>query len=233
MIHFLGLKLSQLKTAGDLEYNTADVTAGQVISDITKLVFKPAENANGNSYATFTFQVSDGFLYSPTYTMTINVTAVNDNPTLTDITSPAAILEGAGQQTVNLSGIGTGAANETQTLVVTATSSNTGLIPNPSVTYTSANATGSLSYTPVAKMFGSATITVTVNDGSGANNLTTKTFTVNVTNINDEPSFTKGSNQTVAEDAGAQSVSNWATSISKGVNESAQTLSFILTNDNK
>ena len=49
-----------------------------------------------------------------------------------------------------LGGIGSGAANESQTLTVTASSSNTALIPDPTVVYTSANATGSLKYTPVA-----------------------------------------------------------------------------------
>src|SRR6185295_16833825 len=42
----------------------------------------------------------------------------------------------------------------------------------------------------------------------------------------------KGANQTVAEDAGPQSVANWATAISSGVGESGQTLDFIVSNDN-
>ena len=49
--------------------------------------------------------------------------------------------------------------------MVTASSSNPALIPNPTVTYTSPNATGSLAYTPVANTSGSAVITVTVSDG--------------------------------------------------------------------
>src|SRR6266576_2511227 len=64
--------------------------------------------------------------------------------------------EDAGLQTVNLSGIGSGSANETQTLTVTATSGNTSLIPNPTVTYTSPNATCTLSFTPVPNMVGIA-----------------------------------------------------------------------------
>ena len=47
---------------------------------------------------------------------------------------------------------------------MTATSSNTALIPNPTVTYTSPDATGSLSYQPVANQSGTAVITVTVRD---------------------------------------------------------------------
>jgi hypothetical protein len=49
------------------------------------------------------------------------------------------------------------------------------------VAYTSPDATGSLSYTPLANAFGSATITVTIDDGQAANNTVTRTFIVTVT----------------------------------------------------
>jgi len=56
------------------------------------------------------------------------------------------------------------------------------------------------------------------------------TVTVNVTPINDAPSFTKGADRTVAEDAGAQSFGGWATGMSTGpADESTQTLSFEVT----
>jgi len=56
---------------------------------------------------------------------------------------------------------------------------------------------------------------------------------VTVTAVNDAPSFTKGADQTVIEDAGAQTVAGWATAISAGpADESAQTLNFIVTNGN-
>ena len=73
----------------------------------------------------------------------------NQPPTLNALAN-LTINENAGLQTVNLSGITSGATNEIQTLTVTATSSNTGLIPNPTVTYTSPNTTGSITFTPVA-----------------------------------------------------------------------------------
>ncbi|MEX2335617.1 MAG: Ig-like domain-containing protein, partial [Pseudohongiella sp.] len=47
------------------------------------------------------------------------------------------------------------------------------------------------------------------------------------------PSFTKGGDQSVAEDASAQSISNWATNLSAGpARESGQTLSFNISNNN-
>lgn len=73
------------------------------------------------------------------------ITRVNDPPTIAAVADPAAINEDAAEQVINLSGIGTGAADESQALTVTATSDNPGLIPDPIVTYTSPQATGSLS----------------------------------------------------------------------------------------
>lgn len=44
-----------------------------------KLTFTPAANANGDSYASFGFQVSDGKLLSGTYTASLNVKPVRDD----------------------------------------------------------------------------------------------------------------------------------------------------------
>src|SRR5262249_38074550 len=123
---------------------------------------------------------------------TVNVTSVNDAPTLNPIANPPAILEDAGLQTINLNGISAG-GGESQTLTVTALSSNTAVIPHPAVSYSSPNPTGSLSYTPVPNAFGSATITVTVTDSGGTANggvdTATRTFVVNVTSVNDLPTI--------------------------------------------
>ncbi len=111
-------------------------------------------------------------------------TVVNSAPTLNAISNPAPIPQNSGAQVVNLSGIGDGDASVAQELSVTASSGNTGLIPNPTVNYTNPNATGSLSYTPVAGQSGTAVITVTVRDDGGTANggvdIRTRTFTVTV-----------------------------------------------------
>ena len=68
----------------------------------------------------------------------------NNNPTLDAISNPSAILENTTQpQTINLTGITTGNAGS-EPLTVTATSENTSLIPNPTVSYTSPDTTGSI-----------------------------------------------------------------------------------------
>ena len=81
-------------------------------------------------------------------------------------------------QTVNLSGISSG--GEVQTLTVTATSSNPGLIPYPTVSYASPSSTGTLRFTPVANASGNANVTVTVRDSAGSNNVVARSFVVTV-----------------------------------------------------
>ena len=110
---------------------------------------------------------------------------VNRSPTLDVIANLVAINETSGQQSISLSGISAG-FGETQAIRVTATSSNTGLIPNPTVNYTTGT-TGSVSYTPAVNQFGEATINVTVHDagldgifGNADDLSTSKTFTVTV-----------------------------------------------------
>jgi hypothetical protein len=82
--------------------------------------------------------------------------------------------------TVMLSGIGAGSLSENQTLRVTAVSSNPYLVSSPLVTYSSPDTTGTLTFASLAGLTGTATITVTVDDGQTEKNFTTQTFTVYV-----------------------------------------------------
>ncbi|NOH04120.1 MAG: hypothetical protein HND47_20185 [Chloroflexi bacterium] len=86
-----------------------------------------------------------------------------------------------------------------------------------------------LDYAPDAN--GTSNITIRATDPGGL--FVEDTFTVTVAAVNDAPAFTAGPNQTVNEDAGAQTVAGWATGISAGpADESAQTLTFNVSNDN-
>ncbi len=196
------------------------------------LSYTPVTNATGSAVITVTVQdnggTASGGVNTTVRTFTVAVTT-NNAPTLAAIANPAAILEDAGAQTVNFSGVTTG-GEVGQSLSVTATSDNTTLIPNPIVTYTSPNATGSLSYTPVANANGTAVITVTVNDGQAANNLSSRTFTVTVTTVNDAPALTAIPNPAaILEDAALQTIN--LSGISAGPNES-QVIAISATSDN-
>ncbi len=126
---------------------------------------------NGQATATFTAP-GPGASCNPTATVdgasasaSISVLP-NEAPTITAISDISNLLENAGPQTVNFSGVSPGIDDAGQTLTVTAISDNTTLI-SPSVSYTSPNATGSVSFTPAANQFGVANITVTVKDNGG------------------------------------------------------------------
>ena len=115
-------------------------------------------------------------------------------------------------------------------LVVSATSSNTVLVPNANVVVGGSGASRTVTLTPAANESGTSTISVMVSDGSLT---TTDTFVLTVNSVNDAPSFTGGPNQTVSSNAGPQTVAGWATGLSAGpANESGQALNFIVTNDN-
>ena len=193
------------------------------------LTFTSVAGANGN--ATITVTVNDGQTTSNIITraFTVTVNAVNDPPTLNAL-SNLTINEDAGSQTVNLSGISSGAANESQTLAVTAVSSNPGLVPNPTINYTSPNATGNLTFTPVAGANGNATIAITVNDGQGTSNSITRTFTVTVNPVNDPPTLNALSNLNINEGAGLQTVN--LSGISSGAANESQPLTVSAVSSN-
>jgi VCBS repeat-containing protein len=105
------------------------------------------------------------------------------------------------------------------------------LVSGPNHGSLNLSADGSFVYTPAPNYNGTDSFTYKANDGSLRSQEATVRLTVNP--VNDAPSFTKGADQTVNEDAGAQTVNGWATAISAGpADESTQTLSFTATNDN-
>ena len=96
-----------------------------------------------------------------------------------------------------------------------------------------------LSFAPTANLngAGAGSIQLVVNDlghnGGSPQSDTRPTLSVNITPVNDAPSFVKGSDQTVAEDSGSHSVTGFATSISAGPpDESGQVVNFIVSNNN-
>ncbi len=200
------------------------------------IAYTPVADQSGTAVITVTVMddggTADGGMNTVSQMFTVTVTDVNDAPTLDAIADPAAILEESGQQTVNFAGVGAGAANETQVLTVTATSDNTGLIPNPVVTYTSANATGSIAYTPVPNQSGTAVITVTVMDdggtADGGMDMFSRMFTVTVTDVNDAPTLNAIMDPAaILEDAMQQSLN--LTGIGPGGSGEVQVLSVTAT----
>src|SRR5208282_500930 len=193
------------------------------------LAFAPLTNANGSALITVTVNNGGASNNIVTRTFTVTVNPVNQPPTLNPINN-LTINENAGLQTVNLSGITSGAANQNQVLTVTATSGNTNLVPNPTVNYTSANTNGSLAFAPLTNANGSALITVTVNNGGASNNIVTQTFTVTVNPVNQPSTLNPINNLTINENAGLQTVN--LSGITSGAANQNQVLTVTATSGN-
>ena len=215
-------------------HSLALISTDNVLGTNSTLVLNSVRLADSGCTVQVVVTNENGSVTSSNATLTV---VPNVAPTL-DALVDLAIDEDAPTQTVNLSGLAVGAAHESgQTLTVIAISDEPGLIPNPTVTYTSADATGTLTFTPVADQHGTATITVLVTDDGGTLDGGVdefiRTFTVTVNPVNDTPTLTlTPTNFTVNEDSGAFAQGGFAT-FSKGpANESAQTLQLVVNHDN-
>ncbi|MEZ0260537.1 MAG: cadherin-like domain-containing protein, partial [Alphaproteobacteria bacterium] len=216
------VRISGLPAAGSLRLNGVAVTAGQFVTlaDINAglLVFTPAANANGATYASFTFQVQDTGgtanggvdLDQSANTMTISVTAVNDAPAGTDT---AITMGEGGVYTFTTANFGFSDVNDTPANTLSAVTITTlpadgtlllnGVAVTAGQSVSAANITGGLlTYTPPANATGTnyANFTFQVQDNGGTTNggvdldQSANTMTINVVNVNDAP---QGANNTV------------------------------------
>jgi uncharacterized repeat protein (TIGR01451 family) len=135
----------------------------------------PATNESGS--ATITVSVLDTNDAIASVEFTLTVLAENDAPTLAPI-GDLILNQGAGQQTVQLTNVTSGASNELQSLGVTAVSSDPSIIANPGVAYSSPDPVGLLTFTPLLNTNATVTITVTVDDGGETNRTVEQAFTV-------------------------------------------------------
>lgn len=191
-------------------------------------------------------------------TIDINVVPVNDAPTLTITPTTVTVLE---DTALNLTGITvTDVDSGTSAVRVTVTAGRGALtVGNPSgvnfVNDTANNsstltfegvitdiqaALSSLSYQGNPDINGTDTITIQVNDQGATGNpgplSVARSLTVNVTPVNDRPTFTGGNNVVINEDAGVQTIAGWATNLSRGpataTDETTQTVTFNVATDN-
>ena len=194
--------------------------------------FSYTPNANANGTDSFTYNAFDGQVPSTTpATVTITITPVNDAPSFTAGPNQT-VNEDAGPQTVNpwATALNDGDPEVAQNLSFEITNNTNAALFS---TVPAVSSTGVLTYTPAANANGSATITLRIRDDGGTANggvdvSATQSFTITVTAVNDAPTFTAGANQSINEDAAAQTVAGWATAINDGDPELTQTLTFLV-----
>jgi len=214
------------------------------ISATGVLSFTLAADANGSANLSVRLRdnggtANGGVDVSPPANFTITVTPVNDVPSFVIPATAPPVLEGAGAQTVAAfaTAISAGPADEAgQTLSfaanVTGSTGNLAFAAAPALA-----PNGTLTYAPQAGTSGTATVSVVLSDNGGTANggvdtSAAQTFTIQVNNVNDAPSFTPGPSPiAVLEDSGAYSAA-WATNLNDN-DGGIQTLSFVvLSNSN-
>ncbi len=179
------VRIEGLPAVGSLELGGANVSAGQVIAaaSLGNLVFTPTANANGANYASINFSVQDQnatFADSPS-TLSINVTAVNDSPTvLTALPDQSTLQDAAWSWVIPANSFADADAGDT--LSMTATWNNEGALP----TWLSFDsASGTFSGTPGNNEVGCLTLKVTATDSASGS--ASSSFDLTVVNTNDAP----------------------------------------------
>jgi len=204
-------------------------SAGPSVSPTGVLTYTPAPNANG--VATIRVRLTDTGTppaSSPNRLFTITITPVNDDPSFTAGGDVAVNEDSGAYSAVWATAVSPGPLEPTQTVSFTVTNDNNALFSaQPAIA-----PNGTLTFTPALDANGSAIVSVTLFDNLGGSSAPAVTFTINVNSVNDVPSFVEGSDVTVLDTAGPQTITPWATSLSAGpANESGQLLDFLLTND--
>jgi len=191
--------------AGVLKYNGIAVTVNQVVAvaSIGLLTFDPEANYFGSP--TFTYQARDAALFSATSTVTINIGATNDAPTVSDSTETTNedttytyIL--ADFTSVFSDGDGD-SLNKIK--IVTLANASHGVLKLSGVNITAgqevtAAQITSMSFVPGANWNGSTTFTRQGHDGTVLSS-NTATMTMSVTAVNDTPTVSNFS-KSVDED---------------------------------
>lgn len=200
---------------------------------VRSLLMTPALNEFGSTLISMTISEAGVPVAFPEFTLTVN--PVNQRPSFTPGGNQTTNEDSGAQSVTNwATNISAGPANEsgqTLTFLVTGNTNPSLFSAGPAI-----SSTGTLTYTPAANAFGTATIDVVLKDNGGTDNggqdtSTPASFTITVNSVNDVPSFTKGADPTINEDAGSQFVSGWATNVSTGAANEFQSLQFIINNN--
>jgi subtilisin-like proprotein convertase family protein len=186
-------------------------------NNVAHITITGVDNECLSSFATFTITVRD-IPHAPTIAMTsATPIVIPENGSSSDSSTTSKKVEFV------INDVDTGPAS----LTVNTSSANTTLIPNANIQVglPSAGATSqtrTLVITPAANQYGSTTVTLQAVDPSGL--AAAITVPVTVTRINQPPTINAIPNQSIAEDAGQQTVA--ISGITAGANDSDQTVTL-------
>lgn len=189
------------------------------------LTFMPAANASGTSLVNVVLRdsggtASGGVNQSVVQPFTIVVTPINDPPVLAPIAAKILLEDGS----TNLPFIVTDRDTPIANVIVTATSTNSNILPSPLVVLgESTNRTVRIAPLPNAN--GTATIRLIASDDQSGKS--TNLFAVTVTPVNDIPTFSLLTNFVVTTSTALVTIPDFARNISKGPpDEVSQSVTF-------
>jgi len=210
--------------------NATNATYAQfpAVSTNGTLIFRTGSYSFGTNNITVAMTTSgsttNGGIISYTNSFQLDVVQVQYPPAITGLTN-MTMLENA---TTNLSMPFTLFDPLTTNFNIVCTSADTNLV---NISVSGVGTSRTLLFAPVTNSFGTNTVTVTVDDGKLTNSVT---VTANVEWVNQAPSFNLAiSSVTVNEYNQAVTIPSAVTNILAGpTNESNQTVSFVVTNNN-
>lgn len=177
---------------------TASGLTADVNSQLAAVQFIPALNFNANF--TIATSVSDGVAPAVTGTKSMTGTAVNDAPTISAIADRTVNEDTAtGAIPFTIGDVETAAGS----LTVSVTLSNPTLTPPAGISFGGSGASRTLSVTPAANQSGTATITVTVSDGTSS---VAESFVLTVNAVNDAPTISAIANRSTNEDTATSAI---------------------------
>ncbi len=196
-------------------------------ADIAKVTFTPTLNSTAAGSVTYT--VTDFGANGPdvsfTGTLTINLAAVNDDPT--GVSEPVSVafiedtaddldisaitlgdVDSASLDVVLTAGSGIMSASDSGGVTITNSGSSAiTLTGSPTDLDTYLNTSSNIQYTGALDNNGApaTTLTVTANDGDGSGVVTVATINLNISEVNDEPTIS-GTNDTATHAGGATAI---------------------------
>ncbi|WP_262696463.1 beta strand repeat-containing protein [Kordiimonas aquimaris] len=177
------------------------------------LVFTPTSNINGVGIASLRVQTDDGNGGTDDETLTFDVVAVNDVPTVSALPATVTVIEDT-QSNVDLSAASIDDIDSSSVTVTLTASAGTfaapvdgsavgvtvalvnattiTLVGSPANINTYLDTASNIQYTGVSNVNGTAaaTVTVTADDGNGSGDITLGTVNIDITAVNDAPTAT-------------------------------------------
>ncbi len=173
-------------------YDNDSIDGSFICEELSKLSFQALANEHGPEYTYFKYKVIDSFGSTSldTNTMVINVSPVNDEPTL-DPLDDLHLIEDTHDISIQVSGISTGQIDEIQNLSIEIIPPDTALFNPGRIQYTSPDSNGIITIDPKENVSGEQLVTVRIWDDGGTENngvnYTDESFHLYIAPRNDPP----------------------------------------------